>query len=110
MGQLGYTMKQFYTLYDCEKIGKAMTFSFEFNSFLDNIVGLNGNIKEGHMKWAKYTKKYSTSMEKSYYPPLMNSDPVKNTYTLKNNKIITGPNAAGKTTLIKSSIINILLS
>ena len=43
-----------------------------------------------------------------YYPNLQN--PVKNSIDISKNHIITGPNAAGKTTLIKASIINLLIS
>ena len=35
---------------------------------------------------------------------------VKNSYTLDKNIIITGPNASGKTTLLKSTLFNIILS
>jgi|UniRef100_A0A6C0H3S7 energy-coupling factor transporter ATP-binding protein EcfA2 len=35
---------------------------------------------------------------------------VKNSYSLKKNIIITGPNASGKTTLLKSTLFNIILS
>ena len=34
ISQLGYTMKQFYMLYDCGKLEKAMAFSFDFNGKL----------------------------------------------------------------------------
>ena len=37
-------------------------------------------------------------------------NPVKNSVKLKKNMIITGPNASGKTTILKSTIINILLT
>jgi DNA mismatch repair ATPase MutS len=44
--------------------------------------------------------------------PLFSQDNkvVKNSIQMKNNLLITGPNAAGKSTFIKSVIINILLS
>ena len=35
---------------------------------------------------------------------------VKNSYSLNKNIIITGPNASGKTTLLKSTLFNIILS
>ena len=37
-------------------------------------------------------------------------NPVKNTISFNKNMIITGPNASGKTTILKSTLINILLS
>lgn len=47
---------------------------------------------------------------KMYYPPLVNESPVKNDIIVEKDSIITGPNAAGKTTMIKSVLINILLT
>jgi DNA mismatch repair ATPase MutS len=40
----------------------------------------------------------------------MINNSVKNSYSLKHNYIITGPNASGKTTFIKTTMLNVLLS
>ena len=47
-----------------------------------------------------------------YYPPLMDGSPVRNNCKLskKRNMIITGPNASGKTTLLKSILLNTILT
>lgn len=48
-----------------------------------------------------------------FYPKFINNDPsliIKNDCNLNKNMIITGPNASGKTTTLKSALINILLS
>jgi DNA mismatch repair ATPase MutS len=37
-------------------------------------------------------------------------EPVKNNLTMKKNIILTGPNASGKTTILKSTLINIIVS
>ena len=44
------------------------------------------------------------------YFPITEKKPVKNTYNLDKHMIITGPNAAGKTTLLKTTLFNIILS
>jgi hypothetical protein len=49
-----------------------------------------------------------TKFKNLYYPPYEN--PVKNSVTIDKKIIITGPNAAGKTTVIKSTLMNIILS
>ena len=61
--------------------------------------------KESNKKQKPYTE-----IKNQYYPPLLNASPVKNTIALDRQLIITGPNAAGKTTLIKSTLFNIILS
>ena len=49
-----------------------------------------------------------TKFTNIYYPPYDN--PVKNDVIIDKKIIITGPNAAGKTTVIKSTLMNIILS
>jgi DNA mismatch repair ATPase MutS len=63
------------------------------------------------MNYATFIKKNKNNVfKKSYYAPLKNSNPIKNTIKLKKNIIITGPNASGKTTILKSTLINIILT
>jgi DNA mismatch repair ATPase MutS len=54
------------------------------------------------------TKK--TVFKNSYYACLKDGSPVKNTIKLKKNMIITGPNASGKTTILKSTLINTIFT
>ena len=49
-----------------------------------------------------------TSFKQLYYPPY--ETPIKNDVVINKKIIITGPNAAGKTTIIKSTLMNIILS
>jgi hypothetical protein len=53
-------------------------------------------------------KKKVTKFINIYYPPYDN--PIKNDVVIDKKIIITGPNAAGKTTVIKSTLLNIILS
>jgi DNA mismatch repair ATPase MutS len=110
ISQLGYMMKYYYALYADKKLSESLLFSFNFNGYLDTIEGLNKNISEGYVNKTKYIKEGFNMMENMYHPSLMYKKPVKNNLRLNKNKIITGPNAAGKTTLIKSSLLNILSS
>ena len=52
--------------------------------------------------------KKHTSFKQLYYPPY--EIPIKNDVVINKKIIITGPNAAGKTTIIKSTLMNIILS
>jgi len=54
-----------------------------------------------------------TNFKNSYFSELLkdtSNNIVKNSYKFDNNLILTGPNAAGKTTILKSTLFNILLS
>ena len=57
---------------------------------------------------APNSTKNVTKFTNIYYPPYDN--PVKNDVVIDKKIIITGPNAAGKTTVIKSTLLNIILS
>jgi energy-coupling factor transporter ATP-binding protein EcfA2 len=46
----------------------------------------------------------------AYFPSLVNANPVKNSYEMNKHILITGPNAAGKTTILKTTLFNIILS
>ena len=52
-----------------------------------------------------------TTITEQYYPSHLNSSVcVKNDVTLQKNIILTGPNASGKTTLLKTTAINVIFS
>jgi hypothetical protein len=106
--QMGVVMKHFYNLYTNSKINQFMNYSFLFNGYVDNLIGWNKLIKDKKINSCVFDK--NTSFNEGYYPKLMNNDYVGNSYNLKKNIIITGPNAAGKTTLIKGTILNIIFS
>jgi hypothetical protein len=97
--QCGIMRALFYELYSNESLKKTILYTMQFHGFIQNISKLNKKLQP----CAFGTK---TSMTKSYYPT---KHPVKNSYTLS-NMIITGPNASGKTTILKSTLINIIFT
>ena len=64
--------------------------------------------KDTEYSHAKPTSKNVTKFKNLYYPP--HETPIKNNVIIDKKIIITGPNAAGKTTVIKSTLMNIILS
>ena len=106
---MGFVMKQFYLLNTCGNIESLMYFSFAFNGYTDTLEGLSEKIKNKTLNNATFNKKKSITIKENFYP-LIKGKSVKNNIKIKNNIIITGPNAAGKTTLLKSTILNILIS
>ena len=80
---------------------------------IDNI--LTNSSTENPYTMTTFLKKTKPMLNiKNIWHPYLNKDEVsnivKNTVDIKNNILITGPNAAGKSTFIKSVIINIILS
>ena len=111
IGELGHVLKNFYEIYDDEKYNDAFLYSFGFNGYIENLEGLIENIKNKHINLANFTtKKNSNTFKKAYYPALINNNPIKNSFKFKKNIIITGPNASGKTTTLKTALINVIIT
>ena len=112
--EIGRVLKYFYELHTNEEYNNAIMYSLGFNGYIDCLDGLQTNIKERKMNFAKFSKEKSTIkknvLNNSYYACLKDGAPVKNTIKLKKNIVITGPNASGKTTVLKSTLINVIFS
>jgi len=123
--EIGHILKTFYEIYDNKIYEDAIMYSFGFNGYIDCIIGLQENIKQGKINFTQFTQNNKTKDKKdkkdkknknknifknSYYACLKDKKHIKNTINLNKNIIISGPNASGKTTIIKSTLINIIVS
>jgi hypothetical protein len=109
--EIGYVFKCFYELHTDKIFDETIMYSLGFNAYMDCLKGLQNNILERKINYALFIDDSKKSvLENSYYANLKISNPIKNTIKFKKNMIITGPNASGKTTILKSTLINILLS
>ena len=109
--ELGHILKYFYELHDDKMYNEVIMYSLGFNGYIDCIEGLQNNIEEKKINFSSFTKsKKKSQFKNSYYGPLKDENPIKNTIKFKKNIIITGPNASGKTTILKSTLINIILT
>mgnify|MGYP001179819883 CR=1 FL=1 len=104
---IGHIMKCFYLLYRDEDYKCSLQYSLDFCGYIDNLENLKRHIETKFLGKTTYSKTH-TSFKKSFYPVVHN--PVKNSYNLKKHILVTGPNAAGKTTILKATIFNVLLS
>jgi DNA mismatch repair ATPase MutS len=102
---LGYLRSHFYELYANTELQQSIHYSLQYNGFISNIEQLSIKLKNKKINTCIFTK--NTSFSHAYYPT---EKPIKNSYKLNKNMIITGPNASGKTTFIKMSLINTILS
>lgn len=121
--ELGHLMKCFYKVHNDDNIIKSLYYSFGCNGYIQNIINIQKHIKNKNMNFCKFivndakdTNKKERSVTKftnAYYglfiDPSYSTTIVKNSYKFDNNLILTGPNAAGKTTLLKSTLFNVLL-
>lgn len=105
---VGNVMKCFYKLYNDTRYQDAIKYSFEFCGYIDVLTGASENISTNYLGKCKFSKKNNRFTEAFY--PITHTTPVKNTYDMDKHLLITGPNAAGKTTILKTTLFNILIS
>tara|TARA_B100001093_G_C26814641_1_gene1009117 strand:+ start:501 stop:2198 length:1698 start_codon:yes stop_codon:yes gene_type:complete len=107
--KIGNLFKSFYELFSNNDYKASLDYIIDLQIFTDNISNLATHIKNNRISLCKFTKK-STNFTNAYYAPLINNTSISNSYKIDKNIIITGPNAAGKTTLLKTTLFNIILS
>jgi hypothetical protein len=110
MGQVGYLFKQYYEIHSNPEYERSLKYSFGFEGYLDNLHGVSSHLLSGNMNVVEFDNKKKCQFTKQYYPPYFNKDHVKNDCSIKKNIIITGPNASGKTTFLKTTTINVIFS
>ena len=109
LSNIGYTMVEYYKLYNDIDKKELLCYSFGLNAYFEHITLIQCKINNKTINKCKFKKKH-TKFVKSFNPILNKQDAIKNTVSIKKNKLITGPNAAGKTTLLKSILFNIIFS
>jgi len=111
--EIGHVMSSFYKIYDDQEIHNAILYSFGFNGYFNMLSQIETSISKNKLVKTCFTNDSKPVFKKMYYPKFINNETstiIKNDCNLNKNIIITGPNASGKTTTIKSTLINILLS
>ena len=138
--QIGYIMQQYYAVFSDATISTSMQYSFGFNAFaehmthfgtllrdkkvaacefadtrVDNEDDVTEDKKKSKNKKKSKTKPHSEIVNGYYVATAVTNDddalgPVKNTVSLNKRLVITGPNASGKTTILKMTMLNILFS
>lgn len=105
--QLGMLMNLYYEFFMREDYRNTLLYSFHLNQYIRDIHTLKQKVKLNTIRPCKFGKQ--TVFTEMYYLPLMKENTVKNTLDLKKNLILSGPNASGKTTVLKTILINSLL-
>ena len=136
--QIGYVMQQYYAVFSDATISSCMQYSFGFNAFAEHMTHFSTLIQtkrvaacdfvskskaEDNKKKDKKKKKEEDASQNGSHSVIVNGyyvatalndesalGPVKNTVTLDKRLVVTGPNASGKTTILKMTMLNILFS
>lgn len=108
--ETGHLLKCFYELYDNAGYTDALRYSMGFEGYIDNLLGVYENLNVKLLSFAEFDISTNCIMKNQYYPPLLNENPVKNDCAFDKNMIITSPNAGGKTTMLKTTTLNIIFT
>jgi len=109
ISQIGHILKTFYHLHTNKSFEHCIMYSFGFHGYMNCLKGLQENIREKKIHFSQFTKKKNKNVFKNiYYPNLKDVSHVKNDVNLNKHIIISGPNASGKTTIVKSTLFNII--
>jgi hypothetical protein len=131
IANIGYAMKHYYLFFKDASVDAMMRYTFGFNAFYEHITGIAKHVDAGLLNACSFscaddndnnkdnlTHARVTSMQQAHFLNTVtasnssnNEDTiVKNDICLDKKLLITGPNAAGKTTIIKTTLFNVLLS
>lgn len=105
---IGKKMKLFYDIRYNNSFEKICNFSFGVIGYLDCINGVKSHLNNKNIYFCNFGN--NSHFIKFYHPSLLKDNPVKNSLQCNKNYLISGPNASGKTTLLKSLCINQILS
>jgi hypothetical protein len=107
--EVGYLLKCYYCLFSVSEHKQAFSYAMSFEGYRSNLNSLSEHLNRGTINFGEICLEGNTSFTNQIYPTLID-DPVYNSVNLKKNLIITGPNASGKTTQLKTTAINIILT
>lgn len=99
--EIGHVMECFYQLYHDEELHSLLNYTCDFCGYLDNMSA----IKSSQLGWCRFNGK-----KDKFHDAYLVGNSVTNTYSVAKHSLITGPNAAGKTTLLKATLFNVILS
>jgi ABC-type branched-subunit amino acid transport system ATPase component len=114
--KVGYLLKSYYCLHDIPEYRDAFSYAIAFEGYRSGLEGIATNIQTGFVNCGEFSDEFKTKFTKQVYPTLISANTVSKTFaisndmSLENNMIITGPNASGKTTQLKTTAINVIFT
>ena len=121
VGSIGYLLQRYYELHTNPFYEQGLHYSFGFQGFLDNLRGVKCHLVSRTVNKAQIVVVHQggTRFYEQVYPLLsatkgkgseLGGGGVGNDCRLDKNMIITGPNASGKTTYLKTTSINVIFT
>jgi len=115
MMNMGYYLNTLYLFYENVEFQQMVRYSMSLHGYLDNMETVSRKYLEGVLHMAEFEKEevIGNTWKDFYYPGLIfekDKEIVKNTVCLDKQVLLTGPNASGKTTLVKSIALNAIFT
>lgn len=107
---IGYMLQCYYKLHSNSKYEDCIRYSVGYHGYIDNLSGVSSNIRLGTISYATFDNTNTCKFKQLYYPGLSNDEAIKNDCDFTKNMIISSPNKSGKTTVLKSTALNIIFS
>jgi len=108
--EFGYLLRCYYRLHQNPEYEAGLRYSIGFEGYINNMFGVSENLNNGNISFGKLSSDATTEFKEQYYPALINEMPIKNTCAFDKNMIISAPNKAGKTTILKTTVLNIIFT
>lgn len=111
---IGYLLKTYYSLHDIAEYKDAFGYAISFDAYRAALFGIADRVSAGAVNYGTLLQSKGEKGEKynkfvkQTYPAI--SGGIANDLSLDKNLIITGPNASGKTTQLKTTAINIIFT
>lgn len=105
--EVGYLLKCYYSLHSVAEYKLGIQYAVSFEGYRSNLESLSEQVGQESIHFGEFING-KTVFKNQHYPT--HSDSVLNSVNLKKNLIITGPNASGKTTQLKTTAINIIFT
>ena len=126
-GESGYMLRCFYRLHSVQSYDEALRYAAGFEGYMENLRGICSNITMGNIAMAQFTtdpsgqkteglqqltsEKFGCVLIEQCYPPLIEEPYIaRNTVEFDKNIILSGPNRSGKTTVLKTTALNLIFT
>jgi hypothetical protein len=112
ISELGHMFDCYYQLYSSIDYESSLKYSVGFLGYIDILTGVARGLRDGRLGKIEFAEDsdHAAEFQGQYYPALAHSDAQKNNIDLSFNAIITGVNASGKTTTLKTTALNVIFS
>lgn len=108
VGQLGLLMQMYYELFTNNRCRESFSYTIHLHQYNDDMNSFKNHVRSKKLGKCKFGTE--TNFKGLYYLAHIDQTYISNNVSLKKNILLSGPNAAGKTSILKSILLNVLLS